>query len=233
MSAATYLSLGIIKVNEDGTWTPNYYLIAYYGVCIILAANICTFLWGRGQTIASMVIVPLLLLVYLFFIIRWNWFSGPRLSKNATETNACKKEDVLGTIPTAPFPPIVNMCPDFMTSWTNTLNGKIYCYDSNNTYNMKTYSGAGLKTGLTINGLGGQSAYLLHDPRQNTGARVPKDDDGGLRWPLYHLLKTNMATISSDNNGKYLRWEGILESTGSLAPYFDYNMLRVLPNVTG
>jgi len=233
MSGVTYLSLGVIQVNADGSWTPNYYLIAYYAICIILTANVYSFLKGQGQTIACVAIIPLFILVFLFFIIRWNWFAGPKLSREASLANECQTSDTLGSIPASPFPPIVNMCPDFMTAWTDNSNRKVYCYDANNTYNMQTGTGAGLATGLSINGLSGQSAYLLFDPNVNTSAKLPKGDDGGLRWPLYARLKNNMSSISNDPNGRYLRWEGILESTGSLAPYWDYNMLRALPGVTG
>lgn len=226
-TTVTYLTFGVVTVQLNGKWKTNFWLIAYYVVCILLAANICTFFWGRGQTLACMAIAPMLLLVFIFFGLRW--FPPDKIV--SPTTTACK-----GTLPPGitnfpPFPPIVNMCPDFMTAWTDSRNDKVYCYDSNNTYNMKSYKGAGLTSGLTINGLGGQSAYLLFDPTKNIGKHNPMEDDGGLRWPLYYLLDNKLSTITGDVNGKYLTWEGILEPSGTLYAAWGQNMLRLLPGL--
>jgi len=222
----TYITLGVVTIQMNGKWKTNFWLIFYYIVCILLAANICTFFWGRGQTLACMAIAPMLLLVFIFFGLRW----FPNDKPIATPTPNCKGE-IPGIVNFPPFPPIVNMCPDFMTGWTDSRNDKVYCYDSNNTYNMKTYKGAGLKTGLSINGVGGQSAYLLFDPTKNIGKKTPLEDDGGLRWPLYYMLQNKLSTITSDVHGKYLTWEGVLEPTGTLYAAWAQNMLRLLPGI--
>ena len=226
-SAVSYISLGVITVQVNGDVKPNYWLLAYYIVCILLTANLCAWLWGRGQTVASMAIVPMLLLVFIFFGLRCF------LPTVTPPTSSCPdKNQAAGLINVPPFPPIVNMCPDFMTAWTDSRNNKVYCYDTNNTYNMKTYNDAGLQSGLTINGLGGQSAYLLFDPAQNINSTDPSTDTGGLRWPLYYLLDNNLKKITGDTNGRYLTWEGILEPTGSLYGAWKQNMYRVLPGIT-
>lgn len=233
MAVVTYASLGAVRIDIDGKWKPNYWLIAYYVICILIMANLAAFFWGRGQTISAMAIVPMLLLVFIFFGIRWNWFLEKAPPGKIEADSACADADGLINSPNTPFPPIVNMCPDFMSAWKDTTNDKVYCYDANNTYNMKAYNGAGMKTNLTINGLGGQSAYLLYDPSQNLDSTNPTKDDGGLRWPLYALIANNLSTISNDPQGKYLKWEGVIQSTGNRHDFWSYNMMRILPGITG
>ena len=233
MAVVNYVSLGALRVDIDGKWKPNYWLIAYYVVCILIMANLASFFWERGQAVSAIAIVPMLLLVFVFFGIRWNWFLEKAPPGKTVADDACAAADSPINSPNNPFPPIVNMCPDFMSAWKDTANDKVYCYDANNTYNMKTYNGAGLKTNLTINGLGGQSAYLLYDPSQNLGSTNPTKDDGGLRWPLFALIANNLATISNDPQGKYLKWEGVIQSTGNRHDFWAYNMMRILPGITG
>jgi hypothetical protein len=216
----TYWTLGIVTVDITGNYTPNYNLIVFYVISILITANICAWLWGRGQTIASMAVVPMFLLVFIFFGLRW----FPSKTNSVTK-DLCQKDSSISS-PNIPFPPIVNMCPDFMTAWTDTRNDKVYCYDANNTYNMKDYKDAGLEKDITINGVGGQSAYLLFDPAHDAS-------DAQHRWPLYYLLDNNLTTITNDARGKFLRWEGILESQGSLYTYWKYNMMRILPGISG
>jgi len=232
MAVVTYFSLGAVRIDIDGKWKPNYWLIAYYVVCILIMANLAAFFWGRGQSLAAMALVPILLLVFVSFGIRWNWFLEKAPPGKIEADSACAADSTIQS-PNNPFPPVVNMCPDFMTAWKDSANDKVYCYDANNTYNMKAYNGAGMKTNLTIAGLGGQSAYLLFDPSQNVEATNPTTDDGGLRWPMYALIDNNFATISNDPKGKYLKWEGIIQSTGNRYDFWKYNMMRILPGITG
>jgi hypothetical protein len=232
MAPVTYFSLGAVRVDIDGKWRPNYWLITYYVICILIMANLAAFFWGRGQSLAAMALIPILLLVFVSFGIRWNWFLEKAPPGKTVADSACAGENAINS-PNTPFPPIINMCPDFMTAWKNNANDKVYCYDANNTYDMKTYNGAGLITNLTINGLSGQSAYLLFDPSKNTESTNPTKDDGGLRWPMYALIDNNFATISNDTKGKYLKWEGIIQSTGNRYDFWRYNMMRVLPGITG
>jgi hypothetical protein len=76
-----------------------------------------------------------------------------------------------------------------MVAYTKPEGG-VLCYDVNNTYEMKKATGAALMSGLTINGVGGQSAHT-----------------SGL--DLVTTIKNSPTTISSDPLGKYLRWEGV------------------------
>ena len=226
MSAASYLSLGVIKVGVDGSLSPNFSLIIYYVIAILVLINVYKWLLSRGQTIAAALSIPLIFLVFYFFYLRW---FGKK--SKATPKNACTAEESSEPKNRVPFPPIVNMCPDFMVTWTDP-NGKIYCYDANNTYDMKAANTdtTGLTPNLTINGVPGQSAYMILNPSQNTTAKKITDDSGGLRWPMYKAVETTLARIAADSKGKYLRWEGILEGTGQTYNAWKQNMARVLPS---
>jgi hypothetical protein len=224
MSTVSYLSLGVVKVGVDGSLSPNFSLIIYYVIGILLLINVYKSFVARGQTIAAAVSIPLIFLVLYFFYLRW--FGKPSAATKKTDCTATNSEPKN----TAFFPPIVNMCPDFMVVWKDP-NGNMYCYDANNTYNMKevTSDNTGLKRGLTINGVTGQSAYMILDRSKNTAAKKITDDSGGLRWPMYKAIDANLPTIASDTKGRYLRWEGILEGTGLTYNAWKQNMARVLP----
>jgi hypothetical protein len=85
------------------------------------------------------------------------------------------------------------MCPDFMVAWKNPSDGAVYCYDDKNTYNMKSYNGAGLKT-VSINGVQ-QSAYLQSE--------------------LVAIIKGGASVLRGDSTGQHLTWEGVWQARPS------------------
>jgi hypothetical protein len=172
----------------------DFWLIAYIIITICVGSGLVAWLYKRSQTVGAMILLILLILVFTFYGLRW--FQGGELKGSSTTTGA--------------WPPIVNMCPDFMVSWKDPVTKRLYCYDAQNIYNMKTGGGAGLTTGLTINNVPSQSAYLIFNPGQNTGATDLKSDINGARWPFLNLLRTNPSVVLGDSNGKYLRWEGVI-----------------------
>jgi hypothetical protein len=129
----------------------------------------------------AMISVVLLILIFVFYGLRW--FSGGNLK--GTTSN--------GKIA---WPPIVNMCPDFMVSWKDSTNGNIYCYDAGDVYGLKadgnTANVQGITRGLTINGISGQSAFLIKGPAASSTT-----------------LKSNLDTILRDNTANQMRWEGV------------------------
>jgi hypothetical protein len=145
----------------------------------------------------SMVFLVLILSVFIFYGMRW--FPGGNL-------NGTKPKNL-------PWPPIVNMCPDFMVSWTDKArNNKVYCYDSNNMYGLQTAAiGPPLVTGLTIGAATGQSGYLIKDPLQN-GSKAPAnlaaDSASSPFWPLAKMLSTTASNVLTPT-AKYMRWEGV------------------------
>ena len=189
MSTAQYMSFGMLKVGGDNaTLEINWYLVLYYVVCILIGVNVAGSLYNRGQPIAGIISILLLLMIFIFFGLRW--FGTPdqkKPSKCPDPNNPTASTDRI--CPT--FPPSINLCPDFMVAYT-TPAGAVQCYDVNNTYEMKKATGAGLMTGLTINGVGGQSAHT-----------------SGLE--LINTIKTSPTLITGDPKGKYLRWEGVFD----------------------
>ena len=173
----------------------DFWLIAYIIITISVGAGLVSWLYKRGQTMGSMLLLVLLILVFTFYGMRW--FEGGNL-----------KGSTVG--PNAKWPPIVNMCPDFMVQWKDSTTNRVYCYDAGNIYNLKTANGAGLITGLTINNVPSQSAYLIFNPSGNPGATDLRSDTNGARWPFLYLLRTNPSVVLGDTNGKYLRWEGVI-----------------------
>jgi hypothetical protein len=160
-------------------------------------------LYNRGQQIGSMTLLVLLILVFLFYGLRW--FPGGNL--NGTKPGAVA------------WPPIVNVCPDFMVSWTDKATNKVYCYDAANIYGLQTSTAAPpLQAGLRIGTASSQSAYLVKDPAQ--GAQTSTLAAAPARWPLASALSTNSGAVLT-NAAKSLRWEGVWDGqtlTAAKAP---------------
>ena len=177
----------------------DFWLIAYIVITIVIGSGLVAWLYKSGRNMGAILLLVLLILVFTFYGLRW----FPDGNLNGSQPAA-------GGVA---WPPIVNMCPDFMASWTDPVTKRVYCYDASNTYGLKTYAGAGLTTGLTINNVPGQSAYLIKDPAQNTSAVTLRDDANGRRWPFLNLLLNNTTVLVSDPNGAKLRWEGVMNGT--------------------
>jgi hypothetical protein len=178
-------------------YSISYSLILYILVCISLGATAINFLYKRGQSIGAAILLVLLILVFLFYGLRW----FPANSSSVT-----------GQAPQVQWPPIVNMCPDFMVTWTDPASKSIYCYDANNLYNLKTATTSGIATNLTINNTAGQSAYLMKNPTQNTNAVSIATDTGGLRWPFANKFINTPATITANST---MKWEGVWDGANA------------------
>ena len=176
------------------------FFIFYLVISIVIGAGIVNFLYKRGQSIGAIFTMVLLLLIFYFYYLRW--FSGTGV-KGSTQAGA--------------WPPIVNVCPDFMASYKSGNN--IYCYDAGDIYGMREAgTDSGLSSGLTIAGKTGQSAYLMTNTNNNTNATSLQEDNGSAkRWPFLNTLKTSPGSIlTSNGQGKYLKWEGVIEGSGSI-----------------
>jgi len=211
MSIVNIFTLGIVSVDAAGNYTMNWSYFVYLVVCLLILVNIVGWLFGRGQTIAAGLTGVLLALIFYFYYLRF-------FSK--APTSAPSPAAACGAIDEAPacadWPPIVNMCPDFMVAWTDA-NKNVYCYDANNTYNMKSGTGSGLTAGLTINSIPNQSAYLIRAASGN--AKNLASDTNGSTFPLLALLggknsggvtlSTGSSSASTAPQGELLRWEGV------------------------
>jgi len=164
-------------------------------VSITLGLQAVKYYYGKGQPIAAMSLLVLLTLVFIFYELRW--FSNFQL-KGTTAASASGG---------APWPPIVNMCPDFMAAWTDPATGNIYCYDSANLYNLSP-AVTGVTSGLTINGQSGKVAFQIKNPKSSGNPRSLSDSDGSRRWPLLGALSSGRIPLT-DPTMRYIRWEGV------------------------
>jgi len=169
----------------------TWYLILYILVAILLGGYTVLTLYQRKQTTGAFLAAVLLILVFVFFELRWFNSDG---SVKGSSTGKIQ------------WPPIINVCPDFMVSWKDP-SGNVYCYDASNIYNMQTGSSSFLTTQQSINGVSGQSAIKMNDTTQ--GVKASTFSTTPMRWPFYNLLNTSLNTLASDSVGRYLRWEGV------------------------
>jgi len=171
-------------------------MILYLLVSVAIAASAFNFMMKRGQGTGASIFMVLFIIIFIYYGIRW---FGSNIFNAADSVKVA-------------WPPIVNMCPDFMVMWTDTQDGgKVYCYDAKNLYELKTAgSNFGLTSQLTINNVAGQSAYLIKNPTQNTGATDLASDTNGSRWPFAYKLLNNLNSITtSGGKSNLMRWEGV------------------------
>lgn len=191
----------------------GYPMIAYILLCVGVGGFTVSTLYNRQQTIAALVALVLLIAVFAFYGLRW--FKGGVLKGSEEKTDA--------------WPPIVNMCPDFMVTYKNT-DGNTYCFDINNTYNAKTYSGSSTAngfTGITISGVTNAQGYMIRNaattgdnaPRAKDAQRLKEDTSTPYKFPLASTLKNDAQAIVGNTrpSGKWLRWEGVWDGR-SLTP---------------
>jgi hypothetical protein len=181
-------SFSVTLTTADGK-PINWNLISFYILSTILLVNVCGWLWNTDRQIAAGLTLVLLLLIFTFFWFRW--FS-PKSGATIPVDLQSNCADVSVPAPSCEWPPIVNMCPDFMVAWQNGVTGDLYCYDVNDIYGLKTHSGNGIKTGLAINNVANQSAFLIQVGAANKSAVQIKDDKAGERWPFAHQILNNI-----------------------------------------
>ena len=185
----------------------DYWLIAYIIIAIILGSSLVAYLFKREQTIGAMVLLVLLLLTFIFYGLRW--FPGGKLNGTGSAKVA--------------WPPIVNMCPDFMVAWVAPANQTvtsgapseaiaekdIFCYDINNIYGLKTASAdANIKlvSGISINGSNGQSALKVGLGADPAGSRM------SVVVPAAGAISPVQSYANNQPNSP-IRWEGVTDGS--------------------
>ena len=172
----------------------DFYLVVYILLSIVIGVSLYAFLYNRGQNIGAMIVFVLLIAVFAFFGLRW--FKGGKLKGSVAD-------------PSGNWPPIVNVCPDFMASVkvpsTATQNaGDIMCQDINDVYNLGSET-SGLYTSFTD--AAGQTKYGFKIFDKDPVAEADK-------YPLQKALKDNTLTNAQR---KVLRWEGVYDGRATNA----------------
>ena len=138
----------------------DFSLIVYILLSVVVGGYAVSTLYQRNQTIGGMISIVLLILIFIFFGLRW--FQGGSLK-------GTKKDGKVA------WPPIVNACPDFMVSWKDS-NG-VYCYDAGDVYGMKKApSGGSIIASLPITNQGStESALRLKSTGTPAGTTLKTD----------------------------------------------------------
>lgn len=192
----------------------DFWFIAYILISIVLGLAAVSYTYKRGQTISAMLLLVLLIAIFAFYGLRW--FQGGSL-KGTTGTNI-------------PWPPIVNVCPDFMVS-TQALDGAgnkiVYCLDTKNLYGLKSAAATNNLVASNISYNGAQySGLIMTRGHKGTDVKNLAQDAGKARddqrYPFLSALRTNLpSVISSVASLKDMRWEGVydgLTATPDKAP---------------
>lgn len=165
----------------------DFYLVVYILLSIVIGVSLYAFLYNQGQNIGAMIVFVLLIAVFAFFGLRW--FKNGKLKGSVVD-------------PSGNWPPIVNVCPDFMASVKVTTtdpnnSGDIMCQDVNNIYNLGN-TPSGPYTSFVD--AAGQTKYGFKIFDAGTGVTE--------KYPLQKAMKDSTVT---ENQRKVLRWEGVYD----------------------
>ena len=165
----------------------DFYLVVYILLSIITGVSLYAFLYNRGQNIGAMILFVLLIAVFAFFGLRW-----------------FEKGKLKGTVadPSGNWPPIVNICPDFMATTkpgpSDTSNsGDTFCVDINDMYNLGT-SPSGPYMSFINSANETKYGFKIYD----SGTGVTD------RYPLHTALKSTLSTLTGR---AVVRWEGVYD----------------------
>ncbi len=173
-------------------------LIAYILVCVVVGGGIVSRFNSSGERIAAIVSLVLLILLFTFFGLRW--FQGGQ---------------VKGSEKKGAWPPIVNMCPDYLTVVEGTTGTGAssktgtFCVDMKGIYpnvpNAVDVIPAGSSTSV--------KGFMIKFPSTTTNAFTSLKEDANLpkgteRWPLLRTISQELHLLTQ-GDGKYVRWEGI------------------------
>jgi hypothetical protein len=177
----------------------------YILVSVVIGGVVVNYFNSNGQTTGAMVSLVFLILLFVFFGLRW--FEGGELK-------GTKKENVA-------WPPIVNMCPDYMTAvegtTTNPEKEGTFCIDTKGLYTSQLATMVDVRptnSDLTYKG------FLIKDTSNaSTKAYTSlKEDTSGMpRWPLLKKLQNSPQEIVGQGDGKYFRWEGVWDGRSATA----------------
>jgi len=192
--------------------TISWAFILYTIVAIAITFTVVKYFYGREQQIAAISLLLLLFFVFLFYNLRWftnfqlKGSAGSTTTSSTTAASSCGSSSSTTTVGApSSWPPIVNMCPDFMVTWKDTA-GNIFCYDTSNLYNLSSTSPN--ITSITIPGVGNKPAYLI---KNGTAAGNPtslNDPNATAMWPFLKSLLSGAIPLS-DPSMRYIRWEGV------------------------
>lgn len=169
-------------------------MILYILVCVVIGGYSASTLYQRQQTVGAILTLILLILIFVFYGLRW--FQAGNLKGGKATPGS--------------WPPIINYCPDYMTAVK--VGTKTYCYDALNIYNMKqgATSPQPIATNLTIGGQTGQSAFPILDTSvTNEITKISQDTGATSKYPLLKTLNTSPQTVIGDQNGQWIKWEGV------------------------
>ena len=176
----------------------DFSFVLYILVSSVLGLSAVSWLYKRQQTTGAILTLVLLILIFAFYALRW--FSAGGLKGPETPGQ---------------WPPIVNVCPDFLVAYKDSATNNVYCYDINNVYGLKTAQqtlSAQLVNPITVNGVQNQSGLFMRAGAQDTSNKITSLSDQGAdaKYPFLTAVKSNPGTVFTGTDGRQLlRWEGV------------------------
>jgi len=117
-------------------YTPSFAFIMYVLISSMAGIMILQYLYKANKPMATMLCLVLLILVFIFFEMRW--FTNLRLKGSSSyvaptpSTSGCAADSLsVDASVNSNWPPIINICPDYMVSEGGS------CIDINRLYGNK------------------------------------------------------------------------------------------------
>ena len=181
-------------------------LIVYILVSVVLGGAIVSKFNSTGQRIAAMISLVFLILIFTFFGLRW--FEGGQ---------------VKGSEKKGAWPPIINMCPDYLTAVEGTTGtgasekSGTFCVDMKGIYPNVPNTVDVIPSGSSSSVKG----FMIKYPSTTTKAFTSLKEDANLpkgseRWPLLRMIGQELHMITQ-GDGKYVRWEGVWDGRSATA----------------
>lgn len=177
----------------------SFSLIIYILVSSIVTLSTLNYFYSKQQTIGALLSLVLLILIFTFYGLRW--FEGGEV-KGADTSKAV-------------WPPIVNMCPDYMTvvkgthTVGSTTKSGIYCVDAKNIYGDLP----DMVNVTPSNSTDTVKGYWIKNENNTAGYTSLKQDvstsSDTARWPLLWIIQNQLTRLVTQGDSKYLRWEGV------------------------
>ena len=188
----------------------SFSLIIYILVSAVTGIGVLNYFYSKQQTTAAFLSLIFLILIFTFYGLRW--FEGGQV-KGANKSNTA-------------WPPIVNMCPDYMTAvkGTHTVSGEgsaiksgIYCVDTKNMYgNLPDMVDVTPSNSSEM-----IKGYWIKNDNNTAGFTNLKQDVSSssdtARWPLLWILQNQLARLVTQGDSRYLRWEGVWDGRAATA----------------
>lgn len=189
----------------------EYSFIAYILLAIFLELTVSTSLVGQGRTTAAVLVIFGFLLIFVFYGQRW--FTGITVAKGSGACSTTKLSGAnLKLSYTGPWPPVINMCPDYLVYFKRGT----------------------VDTCVDISGVNRSGGVLKAWSIEDTAENPPADDAKYFPYVYRPTMKDAQKTeLCKQTMSMGLTWEGLTDGEKCTFVFTDELTPEGAPTTTG